>query len=204
MHDVVPYISAGADKSAALTGQRLAVIGFKGGDIKSQCVSIPELEVSEDEYVQLKPYVIAWLQGEQDKLIRAAIITGARTVATSQIDVISIMEALDVESESSRLTKDMISTWFDASLSAPLADALRAKAPQATPEQIAGALTGYKDKIASLSGGRVSMSEDVLVLLGKALAYCGAGDVIGARLSGKVANMVKKLKEDAANMMFAL
>jgi len=64
------------------------------------------------------PHVITMLEVEQDKLIKAAHISGgdSATLEPDSIDITAIIAALEAERVSGRMSKEVITEWFDAAM----------------------------------------------------------------------------------------
>jgi hypothetical protein len=208
-HDIVDFISG---TSKALSDQRLSVISFKTEGMKSKCVSIPQLQLSDDDWELLKPVAMSYFETVQDKIIRSAILNGATSIADGVIDAASIAEWFESESESGRLTKDALNAWFAASLANKLTAAFLDKLAitslaEATAQQhkaITASVDSYKDKLTALASGRTMFSADVITLLQKALSYCTAEDGIAKRLQAKLVKMAQKQQAEEAIALLTL
>lgn len=200
-HDVVNY---DPKKSSAFTGQRLAKITYKtdkesGTKKDSKCVSIPMVasEAITASIDKLMPHLVTYMQDVQDKIIRGLVDSGKETVHDDEISVAACIEFLDSESTGGRLTKEMISSWFDSTLADKLTVAFADKlgvsdTPTADDEaKITAAITQYKDKFSSLAGGKTSYSPEIADRLQKALSFAPDGD----ELAGKFSVRLEKMKE---------
>jgi hypothetical protein len=165
-HSIIPFV---AGKTAPLTGQRLAKVGYKStaktpASFPSVAVSVPHIEDDAilDSIDSLIPHVRAFLADTQDKVIRSLYESsqGALTnVGDSDISVSQCIAYLETESAGGRLTKESVHTWFDSEakdvLSAIMADKL-GFADTLTDAQIkviAQKCAAYREVIGSLSGG---------------------------------------------------
>ena len=127
-HNVQPFI---AGESKALSGQRLAKVGYKQtkamsdkGEIapKSICVSVPFF--SGDDVMgnidALIPHIGNWLESVQDNVIRG-IYEGRKydlqSVSDEEISVSQCVNFLEAESSGGRLTKEYLESWFAGNMS---------------------------------------------------------------------------------------
>jgi hypothetical protein len=202
-------------KSASLSGQRLAKVGYKKTDkcpnpLPSICVSVPPIEISEDSAVRLIPYMQAYLSDVQDKIIRNLYETSEGTlssVSDEEISVDACIAYLESESTGGRLTKEYLETWFTQNLEDNLSVVIAEKLGYdlSTPEQIAivsGHVKTYKDLISSLSGGKTVLAYDQINGVLRALEVCSVDDEISTKLNNRLIGMKKKIETDRA--VFAL
>lgn len=119
-HDVVPFK---AGKTVALTGQRLAKVGYKStaknpAKFASVAVSVPP--IADDSILEnvsgLLPYIKGMLEGVQDSVIRSLYeeSKGALGIVTdSDISIQACISFLESEAAGDRLKKEHIEAWFD-------------------------------------------------------------------------------------------
>lgn len=165
-HSVIPFV---AGKTAPLTGQRLAKVGYKStaktpAAFPSVAVSVPVIDTDEiiNHVDTLMPHLVSYLSDVQDKVIRSLYESsqGALTsVGDSDISVSQCIAFLEAESNGGRLTKESVHAWFDAEakdvLSAIVADKLgfADTLSDAQEKVIAQKCAAYREVIGSLSGG---------------------------------------------------
>jgi hypothetical protein len=165
-HSVIPFV---AGKTAPLTGQRLAKVGYKSttktpAAFPSVAVSVPLIQDDAilDSIDSLMPHVRAFLADTQDKVIRSLYESSDGTltsVGDSEISVAQCIAYLEAESNGGRLTKESVHAWFNAEakdvLSAIVADKLGFSddLTDAQNKVIAQKCAAYKEVIGSLSGG---------------------------------------------------
>lgn len=165
-HSVIPFI---AGKTAPLTGQRLAKVGYKStvktpAMYPSVAVSVPVIESDSvlDSIDSLMVHIVNYLSDVQDKVIRSLYESsqGALTsVGDSDISVSQCIAFLEAESNGGRLTKESVNAWFDSEakdvLSAIVADKLGFSddLSDAQEKMIAQKCAAYREVIGSLSGG---------------------------------------------------
>lgn len=203
-HTFAPFTSG---KSVAFAGQRLSQITFKtvtdgeGNKTKrdSVCVSIPVLDVSQNEMNAMKGHIVAMVHKAQDGIIREMVLAGHTSVATEQVNFASVLEYLDSESEGTRLTKEDVVAWFDSTNG--LADSLRvvfadklglSDVPsEGETKRLEQMVTQYRECYASLAGGKKMFEKPIAEKLGKTLEkYCGSEDAIAGRFIGRLNKMV--------------
>lgn len=208
-HSVVKY---DPKTSKAFTGQRLAKVTYKTITDKdnplfnvkreSKCVSIPVLKAGEIEsnLVILTPHLIEYLHSVQDKMIREKIDLGSSVISNEDISIASMVEWLDANNESGRLTKETVAKWFDENVGEMLAVVLAEKlGVSATPsdaesKQIMAVVGTFKDKVSSLAGGKTSYEPKMCDSLIKCLELAPAGDALASRFMVRL----NKMKEDAS------
>jgi hypothetical protein len=196
-HDFKPY-TTGVTKP--FDGQRLSTITFKtDAETKvkraSVAVSVPMLE---SYTVAMRPYILSYMQGVQDAIIRARVIAGQKEVTNEQISEEAIIAYLIEEGKSDRLTKEILGTWFDTNAADTLTVAFANKLgvsdtpTEAETQKLNAIVADYKGKITALAGGKTFYPEKVRVNLLKAFDIVGAeADALGAKLVAKVQAMAK-------------
>ena len=129
-HNVVLFV---AGKSSALSGQRLAKIGYKSTKDKdtgktiapkypSICTSVPFIDadtITPEQMGQLRPHLIKVLENAQDGIIQSLYESRdgvLSAVNDSEISIDACIAFLDSDSESGRWTKEFLGQWFDANL----------------------------------------------------------------------------------------
>lgn len=205
-HNVVKYE---AGKTVAFTGQRLAVITYKTVKDKesplynikreSKAVSLPTIEDTEvsTNLPALLPHIKAMLYKAQDAIIREKLDSGNVTsIAISDVNMSAICEYLDNSNESGRLTKESVASWFDGSIAELLTVAIADKlgvsdTPTANEEkQINSLVSGFREKVAALAGGKTSYEPKLCESIKKCLALAPADDVLAARFTTRLDKMI--------------
>lgn len=204
-HSVVAYV-AGSTKPFA--GQRLAKVTYKtvtdkdsalcGIKRESKCVSIPMIPASDviGNVQVLAPYLIEYLQGVQDKIVRESIDAGSLSISMESIGISGICEWLESNNESGRLTKDSVASWFNENIAETLAVILADKLgvsetpTNAESAQIMKVVDTYKDKISALAGGKTSYDPKMCESLKKALSMAPDGDVLKGRFVARLDKMI--------------
>lgn len=208
-HSVVSY---DAKTSKPFTGQRLAKVCFKTiTDPKSlycnikrdnKCVSIPMVAGSniEQNLPLLMPHIIEFVAGVQDKIIREKIEAGATFIAQNDIEMVAVIDWLESNNESGRLTKESVSKWFDENVQDTLMVALADKLgvsdvpTDEQAKQIELVLGQFREKVSALAGGKTMYEPKMCDSLIKCLELAPAGDALAARFVGRL----NKMKDDAS------
>lgn len=214
IHNVVPF-KAG-DK--ALTGQRLAKVGYKTSKknpakYSSVAVSVPHISPADisANLSALMPYIGTMLENTQDAIIRSLYESKDGTLKTVHDDEISVSACigyLSAEASGNRLTSEAIEKWFDSELSenlfAHVAVKLRYLSNDAdaslTPEQettVNKHVKVYKDVLSMLAGGKTMLAEKQIKGCKNALALVpDSGDQMAERLMARLNVMEKKATEE--------
>lgn len=182
-------------------GNRLSVINYKvrgeANKKPAQCVEIPKISGKEvmDSMDILEEHIVEWLESIQDKIIRAKIDSLEVDIPESCIKISGIVEYLESESTGARLTKVALNDWFDSELSDKLTVRLAEKLgisdtpSEVEVEKIDRLLVEYKNKIASLAGGKTSYTPKIAKSLLQALELGDIDDGIGCKLYGRLVKM---------------
>lgn len=197
-----------AGKSQALSGQRLAKVGYKSSknapaQYPSICVSVPHINPMdiENNVQALLPYIADMIESVQEKIIKSLYESSngqLKSVGDEDISVQSCIRFMEAEKNGGRLTGDMIGQWFKGSmhdnLYVILAEKLGFNDPSEAQEaQIEKVLNGYKGLVVSLAGGKTLLTEIQRESIKKAIELCGlVEDDIGARLLNRIENMSKE------------
>lgn len=200
-HTVLPFV---AGKSQALTGQRLAKIGYKKTkDVpnppKSICVSVPRFADSEllENASKLISLLRAGVEDAQDKIVRA-LYEGRSfqldRVSDAEISIAAVIGYFESEQNGSRLTKEYLEQWFDANMKDNLTVVIAEKLgfEELNPEQetvIAQHIAGYRGVIASLAGGRNMLSVAQIAGVRRALEVSTVDDEVSGKIAAKLDEM---------------
>lgn len=172
-HAVQDYVSVGSNKTAPLSGQRLAKVTYKVNDetgIKpdSKCVSIPVIGWEEVQpYVSvLSGVILAAVHNAQDKIVRELVEAGKTEIEGDSIKLEAVIEAMIAKS-SGRITGEVIRGWFKESLQEPLMLAFASKlgiADNASPtaaqeKKLEQVLKSYEDSFSKLASGAATFTQ---------------------------------------------
>lgn len=195
-HSVSTFVSAGKDRSVAYSGQRLSVARFKvskdNPNAKSQCVSIPKYELSVEERNALSTQINEWFWNQQDAIIRDRVVAGADAITDEEISVTAVLSYLTQQAAGERLTGDSIKEWFVAELQDILLVAFADKmgiGNEPTDEQtekLQRICNVYRDKFATLAGGRTVVDADSRQKMLKALELIDCSDGVAAKLLARL------------------
>lgn len=207
-HSFVTYISTGKDRTQAFTGQRLSVVRFKKDKAgnkarESAAVSIPRAVLGVEDYVVLGDYINGWFHSVQDEIIREACVAGKSEITSEEIDIAHVKAYLTQQAAGERLTGDVIKEWFVAELQDSMlvafAEKLEINAETATEEQVKKLeqmCAVYRDKFASMAGGRTMYDSATQKKLLRALELTDCTEGIGAKLQAKLQAMTEVSVEE--------
>jgi hypothetical protein len=199
-HSFVTYVATGAAKTAAFSGQRLSVVRFKKDKngkkpMDSQAVSVPVIQLTDANCQDLIVYINEWFAGCQDAIIRDACEAGKREVTDDDISVAAVKSYLIAQAAGERMTGDAIRNWFDVELSDLMTVAFADKlgfGDSLTEEQskkLEQMVNVYRDKFASMAGGRTMFDAATRQKLAKALELADCNEGIGQKLAAKLRAM---------------
>ena len=209
-HNVQPFVSG---VSAALTGQRLAKIGYKqtavmtaAGKVAppSICVSIPPLQMADiqENLSALLPHISSYLETVQDSVIRALYegrMHKLDSVSDDEIGIVACLAHLTASESGSRWSKEYLESWFDRTLGDNLTVVIAEKLGfedlnEAQMDTVTKHLNGYRGLFAGLAGNKVSYQPAQIAGLRRALDVCSVdseSDMVTGRVIGKLDEMEK-------------
>lgn len=172
VHDVIPFV---AGKTSALTGQRLAKVGYKStaknpAKFPSVAVSVPFLsdDSLRESMDSLLPYIKGMVEKTQDDVIRSLYESKDGTLKIVQDHEISVQACiayLESEAAGDRIKKEHIESWFDRvcaeNVFTLIAEKLGFTGDSLTPEQTATVdkhVKVYRDILSMLAGGRTILT----------------------------------------------
>lgn len=169
---------------------------------KNSYILVPEQHLSEEVMVEnaalLAPYVAAFMQEQEDKLIKDHHVSGGLGFSDSWLSLQKILEALDSAGQGNRLNKEKIETWFASDMEELLLVAFADKmgvgdSPTEAEMQKLAEITGvYRTKFASLASGKTTYRKEEAELLQRALDVTGLstdGNLLGARFYARLESM---------------
>lgn len=167
---------------------------------ESVCISIPPItETSIKENIdKFLPLFIASIQEQQDKIARKLYEAGNSSITTNELGLDAIAEFLEESVYESRLTKELIDTWFDVLVADKLSSVILAKSEGKgiTEEKLTAILTEYKSKFSALAGGRTSYESSIALALLKVFDLLdSAEDTLTIRLYNRLGDMLRKQKK---------
>lgn len=170
-------------------------------------VRLPTKHLTEEHIcarvVELSPYILGWLQEQEDKEIKDLHKKGGLQVYTEYLSLDKIIEVLEAASESSRLNKEKIETWFTDKLEAELAELFGAKmglnesSSEHEVNKLVLVLAAYKAKFAQLASPKSYLKEeDCLAMIKVIQSVDEARDsILGIRFVSKLGEMNKKVDD---------
>lgn len=215
-HSIVPFISG---ISEALSGQRLAKVGYKStkenkAKYPSICVSVPRIgnDAITENIAGLMPYIKELIEQAQDGIIRGLYESSDGCLVNVSDEDLSIAQCIGymgAVSQGNRLTKELIEQWFVDQMELGLTGLLAVKLGfisgiDAIEELTEGqytkvelAVSGYRGMLSGLSGGKTHYEAVKCKALILAIKKTGADDSeIGRKLVGRLEVMEKKIVPD--------
>jgi predicted transcriptional regulator len=178
--------------------------GTKAGD--NSFVRIPTKHLTEaiivERVTELSPYILAYLQAEEDKQIKADHKKGSLSVYTEYLSVDKLIAGLEASEAGARLTKEKVEAWFIESMEDNLKLLICDKmniVDSITSEQeqkIQLMVNAYKLKFVSLANPKtvlVVADRDAMI---NVITKCEAQDsLLGARFIAKITGMKEAIQE---------
>jgi len=172
--------------------------GKKAGE--NSYIQIPTAHISEsvviEQIQELAPYVVAFLQDAEDKVIKEAHKNKSIGFGASYFSLDKILAYLDEQGQGNRLNKERIEQWFKEEMRDNLIAAFAAKMGiSETPseeelDKLAACTTAYQNKFTALAGGKTLYREEECELLQKALNVTEAKkSPIGERFYARLEKM---------------
>lgn len=173
-------------------------------------VRIPTSHITEDlicnEITKLAPYVLTFLQDQEDLIVKAAHKNDETRIFTEYLTLAKVIEALELKEAGARLNKEKIELWFEAEIMSSLAELFASKLGLALDseesqddEKVAKLemiLNAYKIKFCSLASGKTFVKEQDCESMIEIIRKCEAqNSSIGSRFIAKLESMKMK-KED--------
>jgi len=159
-------------------------------------------EIVAERISELSPYVLAWLQEQENEMIKADHKAGLCSVYIEALSLDKIIEKLEASEAGARLNKDKIEAWFVASLQDALMLRFAEKlgiVGEASEEELAKLemiLIAYKKKFSSLASGKTFVKEEDCKAMIAVIKSCEAETtLIGSRFIARLGKMNEK-KED--------
>ena len=208
-HSVVAY---DPKASKPFTGQRLSKVTFKtvtdkesalcGIKRESKCVSLPVIKSDDvvSNIVILAPAISEYLMSVQDKIVRERVEANAAHITREEMSITAIVDWLESNNESGRLTKESVGQWFVDNIECELAVRLAEKLgvsdvpTEQENKQIMAVVSTFKDKVSSLAGGKTSYEPKLCESLIKAISFAPAGDALAARFTARLEKMIAESK----------
>lgn len=197
-----------AGKSTALSGQRLAKIGYKNTEknkakYQNAFVSVPFItdDAIVDQIEQLIPHIKNMMEENQDALLKTLyeqqngnLENGS--VSDDDISVAAVIGYMNAESTGGRMTKESIEFWFTQNLHEPLIGRFNELGIEG--DKCAQMMNAYKGMFSALSGGATVYPEDKVQNLLRALEF-SQEDVGAATITGKLKNRLQKMNKKDVN-----
>jgi len=168
--------------------------------VRIPCKHLTE-EIIVSRIAELTPYILDYLQEQEDGIIKDEHKLGAMNIFTDSLSVDRLIERLEDKNEGARLNKDKIEKWFTDDIYSGLLEQFAAKMglDEESPEEelikLEVVINAYKNKFTSLASGKTYIKESDCVAMIGVIVKCGAEDsLLGKRFLARLESM--KSKED--------
>jgi hypothetical protein len=203
-HTVVPFV---AGKTVPLSNQRLAKVGYKTtaktpAKLPSIAVSVPHISPSEvqENYQRLLPFIGTMLETAQDGIIRSLYESADGSMSSVSNEDISISQCInfmEAEANGTRLRKEHIEAWFDASvaenLTVMVAEKLGFTELDGEPgKTVAKHVRVYRDLLSMLAGGKTFLQPTQIRGCKNAIALATDESDIAVKLTARLNAMENK------------
>lgn len=176
-------------------------------------IIVPESHLSEsimvENAVRLAPYVSAFMQEQEDKLIKEAHIKKTIGFSDTWLGLDKILESLDAAGQGNRLNKEKIEAWFNSDMQEPLIVAFASKMgisetpTDAELNKLIEITEVYKAKFSSLASGKTVYKKDEAELLQRALEVTGLGADSENSIGSKFYKRLEGMKNTTVNTLLA-
>ena len=198
----------------ASEGKRIAKVLYKAPKVGEKAAGensylelamiSPEALKQPEMLASFAPHFISYIESIQDVMVRKLHKNGVSRMSVSSFNLDAILEHLEEEGTSGRLSKEVIESWFvsevEESLFSAFADKLGVVGDNVSEEQAEKLLlvcSAYKKKFVSVSSGRSRIPDSEIESLEKALQISGAKDsIVGARIVARLAKMKNATDDD--------
>ena len=172
---------------------------------ESSYVRIPTAHLTDqtvkDNMSELLPFVTAYLQEIEDKIIKDEHKVGLTCVYSSGLSIAKIIDRLEADSTSGRLSKEVIQTWFADEILEKLGVVLSEKLSlDINDDKIVTLLAGYLAKFESLSNPKLTMKPANCQQLISLIAAIGESS-LASKLTSKLEKLAKQ-NEDLLESLF--
>jgi len=136
------------------------------------CIVVPVVSDSVAALVASSEIGRAWIVDHIDGLrskIASGVHKAGETITSDKLGIEALLAAMKLETESQRMTKDAIGTWFDSDLAPLVAARLQERMQGIAADKLAKLVDGYKTGFQILAGRDPSMSEPIKTSLQRAL-----------------------------------
>lgn len=154
---------------------------------------------------KLSPYFVTFLQEQQNALVKEMHKAGKTKVSVDSYSLDSLVSYLEEQGKGNRLNKEKIEAWFNESVYDSLVVAFSEKLgldenlnpSEEELEKLEQIIGVYKNKFASLAGGKTHYRKEEAELLQKALEVSGADEtILGSRFNDRLEKMKTVSSDD--------
>lgn len=183
---------------------KVAKTGANAGKVKGANSCLLLSPINKDEVKanidKLLPHIINMCEVEQDKIAKELHIADPeQTIDPDKFSLTAVIASLEAEAVSTRMTKEVINSWFDTNLADMLtvlfADKLGIsdEPTKADADKLGNFLTVYRNKFGGLASNLVSYQPTEAEKLITAIDKCELrleGDLVGSKIKEKLVKMV--------------
>lgn len=167
------------------------------------------VEAVEKELKTLAPIFVQYLQSEEDKIVKESHRTGSIGFGDSFFSLSKVIEFIEAETASNRLTTESVHAWFEEEMEELLilamADRLGIDSLKPTDTELAKLqmmAEAYKAKFGSLASGKTHYRKEECELLQKALEATGAkSGLIGGKFYNRLEGMKSPIENDLLSLL---
>lgn len=159
-------------------------------------------ELTTEVLEQLTPHIINMIEAEQDKIAKASHISGVTSLEVNDLSISSVITSLETVQASTRMNKEVISSWFADNLAETLtvlfADKLGVsdEPTESDTANINRFLDVYKTKFNGLASNLVSYQKEEAEKLLEAVTKCEItkdSDLVSGKIIEKLTKMANPL-----------
>lgn len=188
-------------KESALAEQRLVKVTFKtdketGVKPDSKCVSVPQVSTFAAEIIDnwslVEKHIFSFFEGVQNSIVRTKVEAGASGVTDNDIGLFACLAHLEQEQVSGRLSKAVLTEWFEDEVEPTLTMVLAEKlgvvnnAPTAQQTKvIETTVKRFEGWITAMAGAKTLLPQNAIDQVRKVLDLMSA-DSIAEKLQAKL------------------
>jgi len=159
-------------------------------------------ELTDDVLKSLTPHIINMIEAEQDKIAKTAHVSGVTSLEVDALSIKSVISSLETVAQSTRMNKEVITSWFTDNLADTLTVLFADKlGVSETPTEndtanINRFLDVYKTKFNGLASNLVSYQKEEAEKLLEAVEKCEINkdsDLVSGKIIEKLTKMANPM-----------